>query len=83
MRADAVVSSPVMLFLDFLVRAGGLVGIPVAAGLLAATRVALSLLTLTVPVALILLSALGGILAGLILTRLILILVGTLIDVGH
>jgi hypothetical protein len=38
---------------------------------------------LTFPVALILLSALGGILPRLILTRLILSIVGTLIDVGH
>ena len=59
--------------------AGGLIAILVAAGLLAAARVALSLLlTLTFPVALILLSALGG-----ILPRLILSLVGTLIVVGH
>jgi hypothetical protein len=47
--------------------------------LLAAARIALSLLlTLPLPLALILLSALGG-----SLPRLILSVVGTLIDVGH
>ncbi|HEX3604177.1 MAG TPA: hypothetical protein VHU43_08795 [Steroidobacteraceae bacterium] len=61
------------MFLDFLAL------LLIAAGLLAASGLALPLLlTLTFPLALILLPALGG---GF--PRLILSFVGTLIDVGH